>query len=104
MQSQNISALGHNEVIDETIEPTCTKTGLTEGKHCSLCGEVLVAQEEIPALGHTFENGKCIDCKEEDPDFVSLTLTSSTYNINLTDYSYVAYITMIGGETIVYEI
>ena len=35
------------------MEPTCTETGLTEGKHCSVCNKVLVAQEEIPANGHT---------------------------------------------------
>ena len=48
-----ISAKGHTEVIDAKKEPTCTETGLTEGKHCSVCGSVLVAQTVIPAKGHT---------------------------------------------------
>ena len=39
--------------IDKAVEPTCTETGLTEGSHCLACGEVFVAQETIPAKGHT---------------------------------------------------
>ena len=46
-------ALGHTEVVDAAKAPTCTETGLTEGKHCSVCNTVTVAQEEVPALGHT---------------------------------------------------
>ncbi len=42
-----------NIVTDEAKAPTCTETGLTEGKHCSVCNKVLVAQETIDALGHT---------------------------------------------------
>ena len=49
---RTLTMLGHTEVIDERVEPTCTTTGLTEGKHCSACDIVFVAQEVIPELGH----------------------------------------------------
>ena len=45
----------HTVFIDEAVESTCTSTGLTEGKHCSECGEILVAQEETPKKAHTEE-------------------------------------------------
>jgi len=52
-EKKTIPATGHTDVIDAAKAPTCTETGLTEGKHCSVCGEVLVAQETVDALGHT---------------------------------------------------
>jgi len=57
--------LGHTEEIIPGKEATCTETGLTEGKKCAVCGEIIVAQEEIPALGHDFVNGECSRCDAE---------------------------------------
>ena len=53
--SDTVAANGHTEVIDAAIAATCTITGKTEGKHCSVCNTVLVPQEEVAALGHKFE-------------------------------------------------
>ena len=52
-----IALVPHTVVTDEAVEPTCTEKGLTEGKKCSVCGEILTAQEEIPAKGHSYDNG-----------------------------------------------
>ena len=40
-------------MIDAAVAPGCETTGLTEGRHCSVCGEVIVKQEVVSALGHT---------------------------------------------------
>ena len=71
--------VSHNENIDKGKEPTCIEEGLTEGKYCSECNEVLVAQEIIPELGHNYQSKvieatciekgytthKCARCEDE---------------------------------------
>lgn len=48
------------------VAATCTSTGLTEGKKCADCGEVLTAQTVVPAKGHTEVtlDGKAATCTE----------------------------------------
>ena len=45
--TDNYVAPRHSIVIDEFVAPTCTEPGLTEGSHCSVCGEIISAQEVI---------------------------------------------------------
>ena len=47
----------HTAVEIHAVEATCTQSGMTAGSKCSVCGEILVAPEEIAPLGHVDENG-----------------------------------------------
>ena len=67
--AKTIDALGHDLVTDAAVPATCTESGLTEGSHCTRC-DYKVAQEVVPATGHTFENGVCTVCGAADPDYV----------------------------------
>lgn len=77
IETSEIAPIGHTPVIDPMILPTCTTTGLTEGSHCAVCEEVIVAQELIEVVEHTYAkeiivepkclyDGKaryeCVDC------------------------------------------
>jgi hypothetical protein len=48
--SATIPCKGHQPETDPAREPTYTEEGLTEGSHCSVCGEIIVAQNTIPKL------------------------------------------------------
>ena len=50
---QGGNALGHTEEVIPATDATCTTTGLTEGKKCSVCGEVLAEQTILPTIDHT---------------------------------------------------
>ena len=81
-----VPALGHDMVTDAAVAPTCTKTGLTEGSHCSRCDDQTTAQEVIPARGHRFNARHiCMVCGVEDP-VVEITLkklpTKASYVVN----------------------
>ena len=52
-RTETINALGHDVEILPAQESTCTDKGLTEGKKCKTCGNVLVAQTETAMKPHT---------------------------------------------------
>ncbi len=81
---ETIAKLPHTEAIDPAVAPTCTKTGLTEGSHCSACGTVLVAQTSVAALGHSYDDGVVTTdptCTEEGV----LTITCATCGSSFTE-------------------
>lgn len=49
----------HHKVVDAAKDATCTEAGLTAGSHCSVCGAVFEAQEEVPAEGHAWGSWAC---------------------------------------------
>ena len=52
VEYSSVEALGHTVVTDERIDATCDTAGKTEGSHCETCGDVIVYQDMIPAVGH----------------------------------------------------
>lgn len=62
--TEDVTALGHKETIIPAVPATCIETGMTQGKKCSVCGVILVAQTKIPIVAHTDENadGRCDHC------------------------------------------
>lgn len=91
----------HTPVTDSAVAATCTKTGKTQGSHCSVCGTVITAQKTVAKKAHTYKtyttkattskNGsivtKCSVCgsvKSKStiyyPKTITLSTTSYTYN------------------------
>ncbi|MBQ9145333.1 MAG: hypothetical protein IJX70_02550, partial [Clostridia bacterium] len=56
-ETRTTGKLPHTEEVIPGKDATCTESGLTEGKKCSVCDEIILAQEEIEALGHSWDDG-----------------------------------------------
>ena len=71
-ETRTLTALGHTEVTVAGKTATCTETGLTDGKQCSVCGVVTVEQTVIPVTDHSYVDGTCTNCGAADPDAPSV--------------------------------
>ena len=59
-----ITALGHD--YDSVVTPpTCTEAGYTTHT-CANCGDSYV-DSEVPATGHSYKDGRCVNCGADDP-------------------------------------
>ena len=94
LSSTILPATGHTAVTDPYVPPTYTSVGWTEGSHCSTCGVVLVAQEEIPMLE---PNSYSISYyfTESDPYLQGLVSSGALVNPNPTTYTDQDKITLI---------
>lgn len=84
-QSDVQTAAGHTEVIDPAEAPTCTADGKTEGKHCSVCGEILVAQLVVKGEGHDYKGEVTPPTCTED-GYTTLTCQREGCGHSYTDY------------------
>ena len=98
---EEIEALGHTEVEVAGKEATCTESGKTAGKKCSVCGEVTVPQTDINPLGHTYGEWKvvkeateteeglkekeCSICKNKVTEEISKLEHTHTYTTTITE-------------------
>ncbi len=51
-ETRVVAKANHTEEEIPAVAPTCTEDGLTAGIKCSVCGEVIKAQETDPKTGH----------------------------------------------------
>ena len=89
----------HTEEILSAQAPSCAKEGLSEGKKCSVCGEILVAQQPVPVVEHSYgewtvtkdstytETGirkkVCTVCGDEATEDIPVKENPGPYNVTL---------------------
>ena len=89
-------------VIRGTKKATCTKNGYTGDKVCEDCGHVFKKGSLTKALGHEYQNGKCIRCGAKDENTQVIPLGTSGL-IMIADVSYISEETTGEGQVAAYR-
>ena len=66
--TEAIARTAHTPVTVPGYGATCTEAGLTDGQKCSVCGQVLIPQEEMEPIGHRWDDGKLVKAPERFSD------------------------------------
>lgn len=81
---ENVACTHEHTQILEAVEPTCTKTGLTEGKRCSDCGALIVPQQVVETIEHEYVKGVCQKCGDIIDDWCNHSQTSEVAGYDAT--------------------
>ena len=68
-KTETLPATGHDTQLVGAKDATCTQDGYTGDEVCKTCGVTVKKGEVIPATGHHYQDGKCTDCGEMDPNY-----------------------------------
>ncbi len=102
----------HTEKVVAEVAPTCTETGLTEGRKCSACAEILVEQTVMDALGHNYVSSFIFTSGTEDfqieyvcavcnNTYITETIDALSFTITSENRSQIGY-TGEDGENLVF--
>ena len=79
----NIAAVDHTPVTDAAVAATCTNAGKTEGSHCEKCGTVIVKQNDVPVLAHSYSGWESVTA----PTCTSIGLNKKVCKCGATEYA-----------------
>ncbi len=106
MTLTDLPALGHTEEVLPAVAPTDREAGLTEGLRCTVCGEILIAQQTVPALWSYTDDGMTVTAYNGTDTEVTIpagvTALSNTLfknNTSITKVHVPSEVTTIGTQT-----
>ena len=82
------SVCDHAPTVIPAVEPTCSKSGMTEGSACALCGELLKAPAELSPVGHAYspaQDFRCAFCGEQAVCPLPVIVPSGTVEVSWGD-------------------